>query len=665
MPRVRCPDCDGSDDWAGLWGNGVCSRCHGDGFEPGGGPPAVILEAITGQRDPCQKCGGNGQCKTCGGEGQIERGEEATDHDTSRKRPIPQELDGEDDRERSDSSGDSRRDDHDFSSEDDSSGAGSPDTYASGTGTGRDESHSGYSSGDDYSGGRSSRRYSRKSRRSRRSSRGYSGGGSYSYSPSSGSPSTDSSSSDGTDEAAARVAGLVILGLLIWMSTCVVRSIRTQHPYESETPTISSPGQARPLQLGIVAACSAVRAWRDYTPQSRFLPGDEVLIYGEALDINQDGKIDVAFDYAIVAPNGTTIATASVPVSIASTNPSYATWQRFRLPPNAPPGTYTATAVVRDNLTGQRGSHSVTFTVSSMLGTVATSSVAQRWGDYTPQSQFVPGDHLLIYAEAIDVNHDGNISVVFDDKILAPGGAQIANGTIPVSVISKDSSWATWPSFTIPSDAPPGSYMATVVVRDNLTGNTGSKSVMFTVSVLSQSPTEEVDGTVTDPVGDAQMWPGVSVSPDLVFANATAAGGVLAMHIRFAPGTFDPERTQISIALDTDRDPSTGYHGFYPYAFDSNVLGADYMINIVASGRVASVNRCGGLLGNRCAGVSSTTLGVSPDEIGLSVPLPILHSNGKVNFKVCVSSFVPDKGYTPYLDCMPDKGLPPATSVVQ
>jgi hypothetical protein len=185
------------------------------------------------------------------------------------------------------------------------------------------------------------------------------------------------------------------------------------------------------------------------------------------------------------------------------------------------------------------------------------------------------------------------------------------------------------------------------------------------VSSTPETPTEAADGTATDPVGDAQPWPGVSVSPDLVSADAIAAGGVLAMHIQFAPSTFDPEKTEISIALDTDQDPSTGYHGFYPYTFDSNVLSTDYIIDIVTGGRVASINRCGGLLGSRCAGVSSTTIGVSPDEIGLSVPLPILHSNGKVNFKVCVSSFVPDKGYTPYLDCMPDKGLPPATSAVQ
>jgi hypothetical protein len=188
---------------------------------------------------------------------------------------------------------------------------------------------------------------------------------------------------------------------------------------------------------------------------------------------------------------------------------------------------------------------------------------------------------------------------------------------------------------------------------------------MFTVSVLNQSPTEEANGTVTDPVGDALPWGGVSVSPDLVSADAIAAGGVLAMHIRFAPGTFDPERTQISIALDTDQDPSTGYQGFYPYAFDSNVLSTDYMITMVTAARVASVNRCGGLLGNGCAGSYQTTVRVLPDEIGLSVPLPILHSNGRVNFKVCVSSFVPDKGYTPYLDCMPDRGLPPATSAIQ
>ncbi len=192
---------------------------------------------------------------------------------------------------------------------------------------------------------------------------------------------------------------------------------------------------------------------------------------------------------------------------------------------------------------------------------------------------------------------------------------------------------------------------------------------LLTRAVVSQSQetsTEEAEGTVSDPVGDAQPWPGVNTSPDLVSANAVAAGGVLAMHIRFASGTFDPETTQILIDFDVDQNPSTGLPGFYPHSFDSDVLGTDYMMDVISHGRRANLHQCAGIQGNGCAAVYSTVIDVSPNEIGLSVPLPILHSSeGRVNFKVCVNSFVQGAGYTPYLDCVPDKGLPPAASAVQ
>lgn len=72
----------------------------------------------------------------------------------------------------------------------------------------------------------------------------YASGGGYSYSPSSGSSSTDSSS-DPTEGPAFVVAGLIVVGLLIWMFSCVASSIRkaADKPYKSTTlPTAMTSG---------------------------------------------------------------------------------------------------------------------------------------------------------------------------------------------------------------------------------------------------------------------------------------------------------------------------------------------------------------------------------------------------------------------------------------
>lgn len=57
----KCNDCDG--DSLGF-GNGVCSHCHGNGYEPYSLLPGGI-------ESPCRRCGGSGICRTCGGAGAV------------------------------------------------------------------------------------------------------------------------------------------------------------------------------------------------------------------------------------------------------------------------------------------------------------------------------------------------------------------------------------------------------------------------------------------------------------------------------------------------------------------------------------------------------------------------------------------------------------------
>jgi hypothetical protein len=58
----KCEDCDG--EWLGS-GNGICSHCHGNGWEPYSLLPGGIS-------DPCRECGGSRVCQRCGGTGSVD-----------------------------------------------------------------------------------------------------------------------------------------------------------------------------------------------------------------------------------------------------------------------------------------------------------------------------------------------------------------------------------------------------------------------------------------------------------------------------------------------------------------------------------------------------------------------------------------------------------------
>ena len=57
----KCPDCDG--ERLGF-GDGKCSHCHGQGYEP--------YSLIPGIEDPCRECDGDKVCKTCDGKGYVD-----------------------------------------------------------------------------------------------------------------------------------------------------------------------------------------------------------------------------------------------------------------------------------------------------------------------------------------------------------------------------------------------------------------------------------------------------------------------------------------------------------------------------------------------------------------------------------------------------------------
>jgi hypothetical protein len=88
MPR--CPDCNSSSDIFGLYGDGVCSHCHGDGKSLMSG----LNEAIMGTVLKCNYCDGSGVCQTCGGSGTVggndDKEEYSSVHRTEPEQPSSQ-----------------------------------------------------------------------------------------------------------------------------------------------------------------------------------------------------------------------------------------------------------------------------------------------------------------------------------------------------------------------------------------------------------------------------------------------------------------------------------------------------------------------------------------------------------------------------------------------
>jgi hypothetical protein len=74
---ARCPECDGSSDVLGLYGDGKCRHCHGSGKDWF----SSTNEGITGESIECSYCGGSSDCQLCGGSGEIDGDDKHTEDD--------------------------------------------------------------------------------------------------------------------------------------------------------------------------------------------------------------------------------------------------------------------------------------------------------------------------------------------------------------------------------------------------------------------------------------------------------------------------------------------------------------------------------------------------------------------------------------------------------
>jgi hypothetical protein len=169
-------------------------------------------------------------------------------------------------------------------------------------------------------------------------------------------------------------------------------------------------------------------------------------------------------------------------------------------------------------------------------------------------------------------------------------------------------------------------------------------------------------GDVTDPVGDAIVDARVPRPPDLVVASISVTDDNVSFSVRFAPGTFDPATTAITIQLDTDLSSSTGV--------PLRDMGVDYIVGLgLFAGNRATLSKAAN--GENClAPKAPCTYTISsrwpvtflPDRVDATISRAAFERfDGPLNFRV-VAYVRPDNTLpSTVTDQMPDFLKPPAT----
>lgn len=185
---------------------------------------------------------------------------------------------------------------------------------------------------------------------------------------------------------------------------------------------------------------------------------------------------------------------------------------------------------------------------------------------------------------------------------------------------------------------------------------TSSSGPIAPMAQLSRpAPTVFTFGRVTDPAGDA--LPYAEVPPDLVSATIRVAGGNLEFAVRFAPGAFDPNRSSITLNLDTDQNRATGAPGVDAAGADAAIMGTDYILDLGGAyyaGQALLMKYTGGLF----SAVDTCPVVFVQDGMDVGFPLSAIGSDdGLLNFKVTGQFQITDVGFTGVLDYMPNVGL--------
>ncbi|MEI9975289.1 MAG: hypothetical protein WDO73_26440 [Ignavibacteriota bacterium] len=133
-----------------------------------------------------------------------------------------------------------------------------------------------------------------------------------------------------------------------------------------------------------------------------------------------------------------------------------------------------------------RSQSSWTFTVPEtplQMGIMATTSSVAGWRNYAQKSQFVPGERLCLYAEALNVNKGGQVNLSYTFTVANPMNVEIYRQIVPSVSSTTSPSSAAYPCFALPANAQAGNYFARASIYDTLNRRTGQNTVQFTVAL--------------------------------------------------------------------------------------------------------------------------------------------------------------------------------------
>jgi hypothetical protein len=180
----------------------------------------------------------------------------------------------------------------------------------------------------------------------------------------------------------------------------------------------------------------------------------------------------------------------------------------------------------------------------------------------------------------------------------------------------------------------------------------GSSSTMPSNVTTPSNTANTFHAEVTDPAGDAVVSGAVPTPPDLIHGSVDVGGGNVTVTFQFARGTFDPS-TVVTILLDTDQNPATG--------FNDTGYGIDYGVSLYASTAafIQKANPSSCASGGNCyTPVGTASVRVGTDTIATTVPLSMLgNADGRLMYRVFAGA---PATQTMTTDVMPDISVPAA-----
>ena len=142
--------------------------------------------------------------------------------------------------------------------------------------------------------------------------------------------------------------------------------------------------------------------------------------------------------------------------------------------------------------------------VPVQMGTVSTCKKATGWRHFTAKSQFQHNESICVYADVLNVNRGGKIDLTYTVNLKNLAGAGVLSDSSRFTGAGENA-WYHWPALHLPPSSPPGTYIAEVTVRNNLTAQTGTSAVTFTVLAAKEStpvatPTSGLEGGPETPM---------------------------------------------------------------------------------------------------------------------------------------------------------------------